>query len=75
MSDRSDSWITSLALGAAGLVLAAPVLGRSGYVSAANIALVLATGCGLTSFLLAGHATLRAARSPARSVRDAGETR
>ena len=68
MADRSDAWIVALVLLAAALVLSAPVLGRIGYETAAGAAMALSALCGLGSFLLAGHATLRAARS--RSSRD-----
>lgn len=74
MTDRSDSWIAALALSAAGLVLAAPVLGRIGYEGAADAAMVLAAASGLGSFLIAGRATLRAARS-GRSAREQEDPR
>jgi 4-amino-4-deoxy-L-arabinose transferase-like glycosyltransferase len=75
MADRSESWIAALALVAAGLVLVAPVLGRTGHAGAADAAMALAAACGLASFLLAGAATLRAARTKARSGRSAEDVR
>ncbi len=62
MSSRSDLPLPLLVLAAAGFVLVAPVLGRSGHPAAADLAMGAATICGLTSFALAGIATLRAAR-------------
>jgi hypothetical protein len=69
---RSDLWIAVLALAASALVLTAPVLGRIGHAAAADAAMAVAAACGLGSFVLAGHATLRAARSN-RSGRESQE--
>lgn len=51
-----------LVLGAVGLVLIAPVLGRAGAATAADGAMLAAALCGVLAFVLAGAATLRAAR-------------
>jgi len=69
MPDRCESWIAALVLSASGLVLLAPVLGRVGHAGAADAAMGVAAACGLASFLLAGFATLRAARSRSRAER------
>jgi hypothetical protein len=63
VTERSDAPIAALALSASGLVIAAPVFGRTGHAHAAAVAVALAAGCGFGSFLLAGFATLRAARA------------
>ena len=68
MPDRGEAWLAALVLAATGFVLLAPLLGRIGHASAADAAMGLAAACGLGSFLLAGRATLRAARSPSRST-------
>jgi 4-amino-4-deoxy-L-arabinose transferase-like glycosyltransferase len=75
MADRSETWIAALALSAAGLVLCAPVLGRIGHAGAADAAMALAAACGLGSFLLAGRATLRAARSGSGAAREREDAR
>jgi hypothetical protein len=67
MADRSELWIALLVLTTSGLVLAAPALGRIGYAGMADAAMALAAACGLGTFLLAGVATLRAARSRPRA--------
>jgi len=74
VADRGDAWIASLALSASGLVIAAPVLGRTGYGGAAGVAVALAAACGLGSFVLAGLATVRAARARSRAGRETQET-
>jgi hypothetical protein len=61
-SPRSDLALALLVLGAIASILAAPVLGRSGYAGAADLAMGAAAGCGVAAFALAGAATLRAAR-------------
>jgi energy-converting hydrogenase Eha subunit C len=71
VADRGDARIAALALLASGFVMAAPVLGRTGYAGAAEVTVVLAASCGLGSFLLAGLATVRAARARSRSAREA----
>ena len=75
MADRSGFWIALLALFASGLVLAAPVLGRIGHAAVADVAMALAAACGLGAFLLAGRATLRAARSGPRPAREPEDRR
>ena len=75
MPDRGEAWIAALALSASGFVLLAPLLGRIGHAGAADAAMALAAACGLGSFLLAGRATLRAARSPSRGAREAEDDR
>jgi hypothetical protein len=73
-ADRAEVWIAALALSASAFAMAAPVLGRSGYAGAAEVVVALAAACGIGSFLLAGIATLRAARArshPARRAEDA----
>ncbi len=70
MSERSEPWVALLALAASGLVLAAPVLGRIGHAAVADAAMALAAACGLAAFLLAGFATLRAARSGPQAERE-----
>jgi hypothetical protein len=75
VTDRSEVSIAVLVLSAAGLVLAAPVLGRIGQAAAADAAMAIAAACGLGSFLLAVRATLRAARSPSRPMRELEDPR
>jgi hypothetical protein len=58
----SDVPLAACALAAAAFVLAAPVLGRAGHPAAADLAMAAAAACGVASFVLAGLATLRAAR-------------
>jgi hypothetical protein len=65
----ADLVLAVLVLGAVASVLAAPVLGRSGHPGAADLAMLLAAGCGVASFALAGAATVRAARRGAGSGR------
>lgn len=72
MGILSDSWLMALALAAAALVLVAPVLGRSGHPMAATLAMVAAAGCGVLSFILAGVATVRAARRRGDELRSKG---
>jgi hypothetical protein len=74
VADRGDARIAALALLASGLVIAAPVLGRTGHGGAAELTVALAAACGLGSFLLAGLATLRAAHARSRSARATQET-
>jgi hypothetical protein len=62
MRDRGDTTIALLVMGAAALVIGAPVLGRSGFAALAEAAMWSAAGCGLGAFALAGLATVRAAR-------------
>lgn len=62
MSDRSEAAIALLALGAAGFVLGAPVLGRLGLPRLADLAMASAALCGLAAFAAAALDTLGAAR-------------
>ena len=73
--DRSESWVAALALSAAGFVLGAPVLGRIGHAAAADVAMAVAAACGLGSFVIAGRATLRAARSQPPTAREPEDAR
>jgi hypothetical protein len=75
MTDRSGFWIALFVLLASGLVLAAPVFGRIGHAAVADAAMALAAACGLGAFLLAGIATLGAARSKARAPREPEDRR
>jgi hypothetical protein len=70
VADRSEAWIVALVLLAVGLVLGAPLIGRFGHPDAADAMMVLAAAGGLGAFLLAGRATLRAARSREGAARD-----
>lgn len=72
MAAGSDLPLAGCALAAAGLVLAAPVLGRTGHPLAADVAMLAAAGCGVASFVLAGVATLRAARRRGDELRRSG---
>ncbi len=60
--ESSDLPLALLVLAASALVLSAPVLGRIGLGTAADLAMLAAAGCGVASFALAGAATVRAAR-------------
>jgi hypothetical protein len=62
MADRIEKAIVLSVLAAAACVLAAPVIGRLGAPTLADVAMWLAAGCGVASFGLAGVATVRAAR-------------
>lgn len=62
MAGHSELPLVASVLAAAGLVLAAPVIGRAGHPVAADLAMAAAATCGLGSFVLAGVATWRAAR-------------
>jgi len=68
----SDLPLAAFALAAAAFVLAAPVLGRAGHPTAADLAMVAAAGCGLVSFALAALATLRSARRRDGAARRSG---
>lgn len=72
MAVGSDLPLAGCALAAAGLVLAAPVLGRAGHPEAADLAMLAAAACGVASFVLAGVATVRAARRRADGPRRTG---
>jgi hypothetical protein len=69
MSDRTELAIVALVMSAAGLILAAPVLGRSGAPGWADVAMFGAAAAGVGAFGLAGMQTLRAAR---RSSKEGG---
>lgn len=62
MAGRGDTAIAALAMAAAGLVIAAPVLGRLGLPGPADAAMAGAALCGLGAFARAALDTLRAAR-------------
>jgi len=62
VADRSEASIVVLVLAAAGLVLAAPVIGRLGAAALADAAMALAAGCGVAAFGVACASTLRAVR-------------
>ena len=64
MADRVEVAIAVLALTAAALVLAAPVLGRSGAPLWADVFMASAAMAGVAGFALAGWSTWRAARRP-----------
>ena len=64
MADRLELAIVSLVLVAAGLVLAAPLLGRYGAPGAADAAVAGATAAGVGAFFATAYNTLRAARNP-----------
>ena len=59
MSDRT---IVALVLAGCGLVLVAPLLGRSGVPRIADFVMGMAAIASITAFVIAGLATLRAAR-------------
>ncbi|HXH13489.1 MAG TPA: hypothetical protein VNP04_27415 [Alphaproteobacteria bacterium] len=62
MSDRVEMAIVALVMAAAGLILVAPVLGRSGAPAWADIVMLLAVGAGMSAFVLVAIFTFRAAR-------------
>lgn len=64
MAGRSDTLLVCLVLFGAMTILFAPVLGRNGWPGLATAFMVLAAGAGVTSFLLALAATIRASRRP-----------
>jgi hypothetical protein len=63
----SEAQIMALVLLAAGLVLAAPVVGRAGLPRAADLLMAGAAAAGVGSFLLAARDTRRAARAAGRT--------
>jgi len=67
-SDRSETAIVVLVLGAVAGILTAPVLGRLGAPMVAEAAMWGAAVCGVAAFGVAGAATLRAATRPPRTV-------
>ena len=62
MSDRTETAIAALVMLAAALILLAPLLGRGGATTGANVAMALASCAGLGAFVLAAISTCRAAR-------------
>jgi hypothetical protein len=72
MPDRLELTIVSLVLVAAGLVLLAPLLGRSGALGAADIAVCGAAAAGIGAFVVTAYDTLRAARNPRKASREEG---
>jgi hypothetical protein len=67
MAGRSDAALVCLVLFGAMTILFAPVLGRNGWPALATGLMVLAAGAGVTSFLLALVATIRASRRAPRA--------
>ncbi len=67
MAGRSDAMLVCLVLFAAMTILFAPILGRNGWPALATGLMVLAAGAGVTSFVLALAATIRASRRPPRA--------
>ena len=55
-------------------MLVAPVLGRAGHLVAADLTMAAAAGCGVASFVLAGFATVRAARRRGDEIRRSGDS-
>jgi hypothetical protein len=60
-ADRTEVAIVVLVMAAAGLILVAPLLGRSGLSGWADIAMGLASGAGIGAFILVAVHTCRAA--------------
>jgi hypothetical protein len=69
MPDRLERMVVALVLVAAGLVLLAPLLGRSGAPGAADVAVGGAAAAGIGAFFATAYNTLRAARNPRRDSR------
>jgi hypothetical protein len=74
MPRGSDVPLAACALAAAALALVAPVLGRAGHLVAADLTMAAAAGCGVASFVLAGLATVRAARRRGDEIRRSGDS-
>lgn len=68
MSDRTETAIVGLVMGAAALAICAPLVGRLGAPAWADATMASAVACGLAATALAARHTLRAARR-ARSLR------
>jgi TRAP-type mannitol/chloroaromatic compound transport system permease large subunit len=66
MRKNSDTILAVLVLIAAGLVLTAPVLGRSGFPFAADLVVSAAAVSGVGAFLMAAAHSLLHLRTPAR---------
>jgi hypothetical protein len=62
MGHRSDTALVMLVLTAVGCVLAAPVAGRMGAPALAELLMWTSAGCGVSAFVVATVATVRAAR-------------
>jgi hypothetical protein len=60
-ADRTEVAIVVLVMAAAGLILVAPLLGRSGIPGWADVAMGLASGAGIGAFVLVAVHTCRAA--------------
>jgi len=67
VSDRSELAIVCLVLVAAALALGAPLVGRWGAATAADLMMATAAAAGLGAFALAARDTVRAARRPSAS--------
>ena len=63
---NSDTILAGLVLIAAGLVLTAPVLGRSGFPFAADVVVSAAAASGVGAFLMAAAHSLLRLRTPTR---------
>jgi hypothetical protein len=75
VEDRTEGVIVLLVLAAAALVIAAPVVGRSGAPVLADLTMGLAAACGLAAFGVAAAHTLRAARRAPRPPGEGGRPR
>ena len=62
--ERTELAIVVLVMAAVGLILVAPLLGRSGNPGWADVAMGLAAGAGLTAFVLVAVHTCRAILRP-----------
>ena len=60
-AERTEIAIVVLIMAAAGLILVAPLLGRSGTPGWADVAMGLASGAGIGAFVLVAVYTCRAA--------------
>ena len=72
MSDQSELTIVCLVLVAAALVLVAPLLGRAGAASAADLTMATAAAAGVAAFAVAARDTLRAMRRVRARARNGG---
>jgi hypothetical protein len=62
--ERSEVAVVALVMAAAGLILLAPLLGRSGSPGWADVVMGLAAAAGLAAFLVVAVQTCRAALRP-----------
>jgi hypothetical protein len=62
MSGRLEMALVALVMAAAGLILVAPVLGRSGAPAWADVVMLMAAGAGGGAFVLVAIDTFRATR-------------